>query len=718
MKKALLILAIVIYFGSNLFGQWIWQNPMPASIDMNQVVFSDKNTGWVVGEPGYIIKTTDGGETWFHYNIGKDSVCSIFFVDSLNGWAAGYSDPILHTTDGGNSWILQYSQLDNYIGKRIFFLNKDVGWIIGSFKGIMKTTDGGANWHFYSSSGFYSLNDIHFLDENTGWGVGQYGRLMKTEDSGLSWFEYNTGLSEDLYSICFIDSAFGWAAGWHFVFRTTNGGTSWAKFNPFNSTNYSIYFADKMKGWLAGTYKGKPVIYKTTDGGYNWTESLILQFYPYHFYSISFTDTLTGVAVGSKGMIYKTTDGGNTWLPKTINVVEGFTSVFFINESKGWASGNDLIAKTTDGGNTWTIDNLNLSIQLKKVQFLDDNLGWAFGWSASQTDKILKTTDGGHYWSDIYSSSIKDLFFVNPNVGYLAASGSRILKSIDGGFTWNEVSFTDQAIYNSVYFIDENRGWAAGTIGEFRAGYNGLIKGTLDGGQNWFLFTSSQTKNILKIKFIDELNGWALSNTGILGSTNGGQTWNFLSSVGGNDFQFLDYNNGFIVGNKGEIFYTSNGGNTWEMQKKITSNNLVSVFFVNNNSGWAAGEYATILKYDTLLTSISTDDKIQKLSYNLFQNYPNPFNPTTTIRFSIPFVEKGSERSFGHAPSLHTTLKIFNLLGREIATLVNEPKSPGVYEVIFNAEGLSSGVYLYRLTVIGTESKKEFRGIKKMVLIR
>jgi hypothetical protein len=102
--------------------------------------------------------------------------------------------------------------------------------------------------------------------------------------------------------------------------------------------------------------------------------------------------------------------------------------------------------------------------------------------------------------------------------------------------------------------------------------------------------------------------------------------------------------------------------------------------------------------YTHIITKIEqlTDDI---KSYNLSNNYPNPFNPTTTIKYQIP------ELSF-------VTLKVYDVLGNEIAILVNEEKSAGGYEVKFNAADLASGIYLYQLKA------KEFVRTKKMLLIR
>ena len=104
------------------------------------------------------------------------------------------------------------------------------------------------------------------------------------------------------------------------------------------------------------------------------------------------------------------------------------------------------------------------------------------------------------------------------------------------------------------------------------------------------------------------------------------------------------------------------------------------------------------------VTSVDDDELNYELS--LAQNYPNPFNPTTIIKYTIPTVETG------HAPSLRTKLIVYDILGQQIKTLVNEVKSPGNYEVVFNASQLHSGVYFYTLNY------GEFTQTRKLLLIK
>jgi len=135
-----------------------------------------------------------------------------------------------------------------------------------------------------------------------------------------------------------------------------------------------------------------------------------------------------------------------------------------------------------------------------------------------------------------------------------------------------------------------------------------------------------------------------------------------------------------------------------------------SINIVQTNIGSKTGK----LFFDELTSNIVTDvseDYDFPVSYKLEQNYPNPFNPSTTIRFSIPKID-------GNKSTQKVRLKIFDLLGKEVATLIDEEKSPGSYEVVFNAKGLVSGIYIYVLQVGNSFSTKQFIDSKKFILLK
>jgi hypothetical protein len=105
------------------------------------------------------------------------------------------------------------------------------------------------------------------------------------------------------------------------------------------------------------------------------------------------------------------------------------------------------------------------------------------------------------------------------------------------------------------------------------------------------------------------------------------------------------------------------------------------------------------MKLSDIITSVEYVDTAVPASYALYQNYPNPFNPATSIQYSIPQAE-------------FVTLKIYDILGKEVKTLVHEYRQPGIYRVSFEGGNLSSGVYLYKVTA------GPFTNVKRMILVR
>ena len=141
----------------------------------------------------------------------------------------------------------------------------------------------------------------------------------------------------------------------------------------------------------------------------------------------------------------------------------------------------------------------------------------------------------------------------------------------------------------------------------------------------------------------------------------------------------------FIVGEAGTILKSTNSGSNWNPQYSTTNNTLYSVSFANDDIGYAVGNNGTILKTTSGGTiGIKQISELVPASYSLFQNYPNPFNPSTNIRYSLP---KNSL----------VKLIIFDALGKEVETLVNEKQSTGTYEATFNGSQLPSGVYFAKL---------------------
>jgi hypothetical protein len=193
-------------------------------------------------------------------------------------------------------------------------------------------------------------------------------------------------------------------------------------------------------------------------------------------------------------------------------------------------------------------------------------------------------------------------------------------------------------------------------------------------------------------------------NGTILRTTDGGANWNPQTS--GTDHilcsvSFTDANTGTAVGIGGTVLRTTDGGTNWVLQTSGTNYDLTDVSFTDANTGTVVGWYGTILRTTNGGTTFVEEEQIDELptEFILSQNYPNPFNPSTKIKYSVP-------------QTSNVVIKVYDILGNEIETLLNEDKPAGTYEVTWYAENLPSGVYFYQL-IAG-----ENLSTKKMLLIK
>jgi len=152
----------------------------------------------------------------------------------------------------------------------------------------------------------------------------------------------------------------------------------------------------------------------------------------------------------------------------------------------------------------------------------------------------------------------------------------------------------------------------------------------------------------------------------------------------------------------GTILRTTDGGSNWIGQDSRYANPLNDVSFTDSVNGTAVGYYGTILRTTNGgVTFVEANNEISlpPTAYFLYQNYPNPFNPSTKIEFRITDLE-------------FVSLKVYDILGNEITTLLNEELPAGEHAVEFNGLGLSSGIYFYQLRA------GSLLETKKMILLR
>ena len=304
---------------------------------------------------------------------------------------------------------------------------------------------------------------------------------------------------------------------------------------------------------------------------------------------------------------------------------------------------------------------------------------------------------------DSAAQSLSSIYFSDIQNGW-AVGGNTILKSIDGGINWAKQVNDTLGLLNSVYFVNPSTGYMTGRKNCEWYCWRATIYRTTDAGINWI----SQLQDTFQVSlssvyFIDENNGWALGNNLILHTTNGGYNWIKQSSdTLYNEFNtvhFTDLNNGYAVGSA--ILRTTNGGSDWVLQPTPTFLPLYGVSLTDSITGTIVGMHGAILRTTNGGVTFVEENETNEIAteYYLSNNFPNPFNPTTKIRYSIPYSSK-------------VVIKVFDILGNKIETLVNEEKHTGTYEITWYAENLPSGVYFYQLKA------GSFIDTKKMILLK
>jgi len=679
---------------------------------------------------------------------------SVYFTNRLNGYAAGALGTIIKTTDGGKSWAALSSGTFNDLSE-IFFINNSDGFAVGNSGTILKTHDGGFSWKIIPSGTNSYLHDIVFPAGSTGYCAGLNGCILKSTDKGNSWNRLLTGSNSPLFCLDFLNDSTGAAGGYNIILKTTDGGNSWEiqniNFSP-SCAIVSVSYIDNRTIYAAGNIPGGS-FYKTTDGGLNWNSQTLGL--PNLFggsvdlvRSMSFKNMSSGFIVTDFGTILKTTNGGNNWIRDSsfrpsytkisvmydINAADsnfinisgsGGTVIstsnaglnwtakagnrktirgsYFLNSKTGYASGElGELLKTTDGGLSWLDLNEFTTKFLNSVFFINEKIGFAAG----DSGVIFKTTDEGNSWTDqtnYKKYNINCVSFINEESGIVTGGNPEsnrafIYKTDDGGDSWYEVyDSLSLGVLNSAVFMDGVNGIAVG--------YNGNALYSYDAGESWTT-TNISPVNLFSINFSDKLNGLISGANGLFyKTTDGGISWNTVISRNYKNFYSVKFKDNYFAAASGEggtILLSYNGGFDWTQEQRITNNDLYSIGLTNDFRIFTFGEYGTVI-YSNMnklkMTSDSSGSKTDK-SCILTQNYPNPFNPVTVIRYSL------NENGF-------VRVKVFDLTGKEVTSLVNERKYKGEYNITFNGSYLSSGVYYYCLYV--NEQRTE---AKRMVLLK
>ncbi|MFI5253757.1 MAG: T9SS type A sorting domain-containing protein [Bacteroidota bacterium] len=371
----------------------------------------------------------------------------------------------------------------------------------------------------------------------------------------------------------------------------------------------------------------------------------------------------TNLFAGTDGAgIFLSTDNGSNWNAVNNGLTNGNIWALAVTpyaSGKLFAGTDDGVFLSTDNGTSWNASGL-AALTVYALVFSRNLTGDLF--AGTDGGGVFLSTNNGATWTPVNTALTNDsvnAFAVSPNgiSGtnlFAGTTGGGVFLSTNNGASWTATGLTNNYVYS---LAANGSNVFAGTLSD------GVFLST-DNGANWHA-TGLTNPNVNALSF-NGTNIFAGTNDGVFLSTNSGTDW-------------FDVNTGMT--NVG-VFALAIG--------PVLSGNL----FAGTDSG---GVWKRPLSQMVTSVRSSSDDVPTK--FMLQQNYPNPFNPVTQIHFSVP--------SAGYV-----SLKIYDLLGKEIATLVTQTLHVGSYTTDWNSANMASGVYLYRLQA------GEYTATKKLVLMK
>lgn len=638
-----------------------------------------------------LYKSTNGGVTWNQ---------SLFVSDST-----GAIDIIMDPSNPDNMMAAMWERVRRPTSSHLY----------GPSSGIYKTTDGGNNWSLIPSGAG--------LPNPSAENVGRIGLTISQSNPEIVYALYTDGY--DIISL----------------FKSTDFGGSWTDVDTDNELNggtggFSWYF-----GQVRVHPTNPDIVYvldvsfmRSSNGGNNWTENYQTHV-DHHALAFNPTDP-DNLVLGNDGGINFSNDAGVNWGPHIqIPATQFYEIGLDANNSLAYYGGtqDNGTNRTLDGGlNNWQHIYGGDGFYVI-VDFNNSNIIYA----ESQFGNLGKSTNGGNNFFDATNginsgepTNWDTPVVMDPNNSTVLYYGTNYLyRTTNGAGSWSKVSpeLTDYS------------GGRLGTITTIAVApsnsdviYVGTDDSHIwvspDNAANWIEISDGlpirwvtrvavdpTNENIVYATF----NGlkWKDPQPHVFRSTDMGATWSDISGnlpdAPVNAFAVDNLNPQKIyLGSDVGMYFSFNSGQSWYvLGEGLPVLPVGDIEIHASTNELVAGTYGrSMYKIDLdLVSDIESDSEILPENFILEQNYPNPFNPTTKIKFSIPNI--GTQRA------VSVQLKVYDVLGNEIATLINEEKSAGNYEVEFSSHSgagrnLPSGIYFYSLAA-GNYSET-----KKMLLLK
>ncbi|MGB9591074.1 MAG: T9SS type A sorting domain-containing protein [Candidatus Kryptoniota bacterium] len=682
--KARLLFAVLCLFSIKnlLLAQWIQTNG-PCGGDIR--CFAVLGTNLFVGNyGGGVYLSTDNGSTWESRNTGlSNSKVTVLASLGTTLYAGTEGDGIFRSIDNGLSWTAVNNGLTNTYVNAITALGNKL--FAGTRYGVFVSTNNGESWTAASIGFSYPyITALLTYDTSIFAGTSGFGVYIST-NQGTSWSAANQGLNNrNVKCFAALDTKIfvGTGSG---VYLTTDNGTTWSGVNSGLLSKPVYALLSVGSKLFAGAEGGG--ISVTTDNGGSWAY-LNTGLYDLNVHALSFSNST--LFAGTTSGVFLSTNEGNNWSETNSGLIASNVLSLAASGTTLFAGTESGVQRSTDAGTTWVKVNNGLPVgSVREFAFSNETI------FVATAEGVYFTTDNGANWQNkgfIIYSDVRTIRVIGSNL-FAGTGGGGVFICPLNGTSWNaSINGLTNNYVNAL--VEFNSNIFAGTeAGVFRS---------TDNGQSW---TQTSLNNVI-------VSAFAISGTILFAGTEGGGIY-YTNDNGANWVQINPFNTGFfvsdiciwenkiIVSTDRGIFISDNNGQSWTNVNSGLKTSNVPALSISGTLIFAGTSGYGVWRrpLSEMITSVEKYSLDLPSCFSVEQNYPNPFNSITTISFTLP------TRSF-------VTLKIFDLLGKEVASLVAEELSGGTYTKQWNTEGLPSGVYFYRLHA-GT-----FTETKKLILLK
>ena len=622
-----------------------------------------------------IFKFDEQNEEWINLNAPQADYNCVS-VNSLGHIIAGSNMGIFRSTDKGTTWLTATTYIASVYS--LVSGENDVLFAGATF-GVFKSLDHGDNWIQVGTFDFHQVSDI--VIDNSGdiyANVFYRGQgIYLSQDEGVTWEQFNAGLTEQLTTTVAIDSDRNIYVGTFEggIFQKEYGQPSFTQINLHHTVSQvlNLYIAQNNKLYVCSELGG---LFRTDVTNLKWEQvnsGLPLE----HSIPLGF-DSDDNFYMGNLfSGVYRSTDIGSSWFPIAYYFGGSHRFSFLANNNQLFLGTTveivfvGMLFRSTDQGETWDLFQDGIPFidpnwpYIQVVMDIDVNSDGDL-FAALNTEGAYRRLTSDTSWHFI-NSNIPDtnIFSICVNSNDAVFAGYRngyIYKSDDNGETWVESlsGFQDYTV-ELLKSADE---YVFAILHNYNYPYQDSSLGyySYDNGNNWI-----------------DLN---------------------ISGVGSRVNSIGFYNDIIVIGtDTNGVFISSDFGNNWIINNKGLSDKTIKSIIVTPDGVILCGTENTGIYLADLYPSNVDDINKTPTIFLLDQNYPNPFNPSTKIKYSIPQTSQ-------------LQIKVYDVLGNEIETLVNEEKPTGTYEITWYVANLPSGVYFYRLQA------GSFVETKKMVLIK